>query len=178
MSDPIQMVDDPQQITCAAQQLREIARQKEIAPQTVLEIFERWAGALNDPRLHNIPGVTFLRLWLRRGTLEPVLLRELGAQSLRGGWWEDGRAKLRAFPLGVIGHWPAANVEIQPVLSLSCALLASNCCLVRVPRSLVEVTRQVMEKLQEVDLEGVLTQRIFLVSFDHARTDLHEAMAP
>jgi hypothetical protein len=177
MSDPIQMVDDPQQITCAAQQLREIALQKEIAPQTVLEIFERWAGALNDPRLHNIPGVTFLRLWLRRGTLEPVLLRELGAQSLRGGWWEDGRAKLRAFPLGVIGHWPAANVEIQPVLSLSCALLAGNCCLVRVPRSLVEVTRQVMEKLQEVDLEGVLTQRIFLVSFDHARTDLHEAMA-
>jgi len=34
-----------------------------------------------------------------------------------------------------------------------------------------------MEKLQEVDRRGLLTERTFIVSFDHSRTDMHEAMA-
>jgi Acyl-CoA reductase (LuxC) len=177
MNNLIQAVNSPQEMDCAVRRLREVSRQNEITPEAVLEIFEKWAGALSDPQLHDVPGVTFLRLWLRRGTLEPVLLRELGANSLRGGWWEDGRAKLRAFPLGVVGHWPAANVEIQPILSLTCALLAGNCCLVRVPSSVVEVTRLVLQKLWEVDADGFLTERIFMASFDHSRTDIHESMA-
>jgi len=37
--------------------------------------------------------------------------------------------------------------------------------------------RQVMEKLQESDREGLLAQRIAMVSFDHSRVDLHAAMA-
>ncbi|PYV10006.1 MAG: hypothetical protein DMG23_09110 [Acidobacteria bacterium] len=172
-----QEVHSPQEITCGAQRLREIARQKEIAPQTVLEVFEQWAAALDVRELREVPGLAFLRLWLRRGTLEPVLLRELGPDFLNGGWRKDGRARLRAFPLGVVGHWPAGNIEIQPVLSLTCAFLGGNGCLVRVPRGLLEITQQIMEKLQEVDRYGVLTERTFMVSFDHSRTNLHEAMA-
>ena len=170
-------VHSPQEITCAAQQVREIAREKEIAPQTVLEVFEKWAAALDGRELREVPGLAFLRLWLRRGTLEPILLRELGPDFLNGGWREDGRARLRAFPLGVVGHWPAGNVEIQPVLSLTCALLGGNACLVRIPSGLVETTQQIMEKLQEVDRSGLLTERIVMVSFDHSRSDLHETMA-
>jgi hypothetical protein len=34
-----------------------------------------------------------------------------------------------------------------------------------------------MEKLQEVDRTGSLTERIFITSFDHSRMDLQEAMA-
>ena len=34
-----------------------------------------------------------------------------------------------------------------------------------------------MDKLQEVDRTGLLTERIFMSSFDHSRMDLHEAMA-
>lgn len=177
MSDLIRAVDSPQEITCAARQLREIARQKEIAPQVVLEVFDRWAAALDDRELHDVPGITFLRLWLRRGNLEPILLRELGPSSLSGGWWEDGRARLRAFPFGVVGHWPAGNIEIQPILSLTCALLGGNCCLVRVPSSLVDVTRCVMEKLREVDADGLVSERVSMGAFDHSRMDLHEAMA-
>lgn len=173
----INVVDSKQEISGPARRLREIARNQEIAPLAVLEIFEQWAGALNDRELHDVPGLAFLRLWLRRGNLEPVLLRELGPNALSGGWWEDGRAKLRAFPLGIVGHWPAANIEIQPVLSLTCALLGGNSCMVRIPRSLVEITRQLMEKLQEVDRKGLLAERIFMASFDHSRLDLHEAMA-
>ncbi|MGA9304413.1 MAG: acyl-CoA reductase, partial [Candidatus Sulfotelmatobacter sp.] len=176
MSDPVQAVDSPQEITRAAHQLREIAHREPLPPQVVLEVFEQWAEALKS-REFELPGLAFLRLWLRRGNLEPILLRELGPNALSGGWREDGRAKLRAFPLGVVGHWPAGNIEIQPVLSMTCALLGGNGCLVRVPSGLVATTRRVIEKLQEVDRLGSLTERIFMASFDHSRMDLHEAMA-
>jgi hypothetical protein len=109
--------------------------------------------------------------------LQPILLRELGPEFLDDGWRKDGHACLKAFPLGVVGHWPAGNIEIQPVLSLTCALLGGNSCLVRVPGGLVESTRLIIEKLREVDQAGVLTERIFLASFDHSRADLHVAMA-
>lgn len=173
----IHAVDSVQEITSAAQELRDLVRGEEIAPNTILEIFEGWAAALNTREWQEVPGVTFLRLWLRKGTLEPIVLRELGPHGLAGGWWEDGRARLRAFPLGLIGHWPAANIEIQPILSLTCSLLGGNGCLVRVPNGLVEVTRHLVEKLQEVDPSGLLTKRVFLASFEHSRTDLQEAMA-
>jgi hypothetical protein len=177
MSDLIRAVDSPQEITSAAERLRELTRQKEISAGLVLEVFERWAAALDSGGLHEVPGVAFLRLWLRRGTLEPVLLRELGPESLHGGWREEGRGRLRAFPVGVVGHWPAGNIEIQPILSMTCALLGGNACLVRVPSGLVEVTRQIIERLQEADPTGVLAERIYMPSFDHSRRDLHEAMA-
>jgi hypothetical protein len=171
------VVQSPQEITCAAQRLREIARQEEISPQTILDIFEQWAAALNGRELGQIPGLPFLRLWLRRGTLEPVLHNELGREFLNGGWREDGRAKVRAFPVGVVGHWPAGNVDLQPVLSLTCALLGGNCCLVRVPSGLLEITQKIMDKLREVDRNGLLTERTMLANFDHSRSDMHEAMA-
>lgn len=174
MFDLIPMTVSPQEIACAAERLRQVA-QRELTSATVLDVFARWGAALDDPRLHDIPGMAFLRLWLRRGALEPILLRELG--SLNGGCRSDGHARLWAFPVGVVGHWPAGNIEIQPILSLSCALLGGNSCLVRVPQGLLEVTLQVMEKLQEVDRDRRLTERVFMTSFDHSRTDMHEAMA-
>ena len=172
-----QEVYSPQEIQCVGDRLREIARQEEIVPDTILDIFEQWAASLADSELREIPGLPFLRLWLRRGTLEPILLRELGPDSLNGGWREDGSARFRSFPLGVVGHWPAGNIEIQPVLSLTCALLGGNSCLVRIPSGANEITRKIMEKLQEVDRDGLLTERTFLASFDHSRMDMHEAMA-
>ena len=177
MSDLIQTVDSPCEIFGAARGLREIAQRTEITPREILEVFERWANALDVQALREIPGLTFLRLWLRRSTLEPILLRELGPNSLSGGWREDGRARLRPFALGVIGHWPAGNIEVQPVLSMTCALLGGNTCLVRVPSDLVDVTRQIMGKLLEADRTGELTQRVFMAAFDHSRRDLHEEMA-
>src|SRR5258708_12627717 len=170
-------VHSPQEITCAAKQVRENSGEKEIAPNTVLEIFEKWAAALDSRDLREVPGLAFLRLWLRRGTLEPILVRVQGRDFLLCGGQEDGRARLRALPLGVVGHWPAGNVEIQPVLSLTCALLGGNVCLVRIPGGLVEITQQIMDKLQEVDRSGLLTERTFMASFDRSRTDMHEAMA-
>lgn len=177
MVEAIRAVTAPHELACAARELREIAQQKPIVPDMVLDVFERWAAALDGPGVREVPGVTFLRLWLRRGTLQPILLRELGPDSLHSRWRDEGRARLRAFPLGVVGHWPAGNIEIQPVLSLTCALLGGNSCLVRVPSGLVQPTQLIMERLQEVDRIGLLTERIFMASFDHSRMDLQEAMA-
>lgn len=166
-----------QEIATAAQRLRALAPDKTLPLHTVLDIFERWAAALDKGKSRDIPGVTFLRLWLRRGTLEPILNRELGPDFLHGTWREDGRARVRAFPVGVVGHWPAGNIEIQPILSMTCALLSGNSCIVRVPSGLVEPTRLIMEALEHADPDGILLERIFLAHFPHSEMELHEAMA-
>jgi hypothetical protein len=177
LNDLIQAVASPRELICAARRLREVARRKPITPHLALEVFDQWAAALDSLSLREVPGMAFLRLWLRRSTLEPILCRELFPESLRGKWHDVGRTRLRAFPLGVVGHWPAGNIEIQPVLSLTCALLVGNGCLVRIPSGLLETTRLIIERLQEVDRIGLLTERIFMASFDHSRMELHEAMA-
>jgi Acyl-CoA reductase (LuxC) len=170
-------VQSPEDVASAAQRLRVLALDKTLTPAAVLEIFERWAAALDKGKSRDIPGVTFLRLWLRRGTLEPILNRELGPEFLHGTWRDDGRARVRAFPVGVVGHWPAGNIEIQPILSLTCALLGGNSCIVRVPSGLVEPTRLIMEALEHADPDGILLERIFLTPFPHSEIELHEAMA-
>jgi len=172
MRDLILAVDSPGEITQLAGRLRMTALNQEISRQTVLEVFEQWAAALQGTGLDETPGVAFLRLWLRRGTLEPILRRELDGSSA-----EEGRARFMTFPLGLVGHWPAGNIEIQPVLSMSCALLAGNSCLVRVPSGLVAATRPLLEKLESIDQAGLLTGRLAMIAFDHAREDLHRAMA-
>jgi hypothetical protein len=177
MPDLVQSVDSPREITVAAQRLRRAALDREITPLHVIEILERWGECLRGAELDSIPGVAFLRLWLRRGTLEPIVARELGAGAPDGQWQGERAARLRAFPLGVVGHWPAGNIEIQPLLSLSCALLGGNACLVRVPAGLVAETRSLLERLREADASRTLAERILMVSFDHERTDLQQAMA-
>ena len=177
MPNPVMRPSSPDEIVEAAARLRTIVQQKEIKPGVVVELFERWANALNTAELRNVPGVTFLRLWLRRGTLEPIIKRELVSDDQAGVQQVAGRAELRSFPLGVIGHWPAGNVEIQPILSLTCGLLGGNACLVRVPKALVEITDQIVSKLEAVDKNGDLTERLFIASFDHSREDLQIAMA-
>jgi hypothetical protein len=143
----------------------------------VIEVLERWGNSLTGPAFDAIPGVAFLKLWLRRGTLEPIVARELGLGAMSGDWWEDRSARLRSFPVGVVGHWPAANVEIQPLLSLSCALLGGNACLVRIPTGLVAQSGHILDRLRSIDVDGTLLGRIFAATFDHDRMDLQRAMA-
>jgi hypothetical protein len=172
-----QKVDSPAEISAAAAKLRQAVLDTEISPNDVLTVFDSWAKNLGGRELDDAPGIPFLRMWLRRGTLEPIIARELGSNALHGGWNEYGRAKCKAFPVGVVGHWPAGNVEIQPILSMTCALLGGNAALVRIPSGLADLTRQLMERLLESDPRELLTRRIFMAAFDHDRQDLQEAMA-
>jgi hypothetical protein len=172
-----QKVDSPAEITGAAVRLRQAVAEAEISPNDVINVFNAWASSLDAREFGDAPGIPFLRMWLRRGTLEPIIARELGPNGLHGKWNEYGQAKCKAFPVGVIGHWPAGNVEIQPILSMTCALLGGNAALVRIPSGLVELTQRLMDKLVESDVEQILTRRIFMAGFDHNRRDLQEAMA-
>lgn len=177
MAEILREVDSAQDLIEATSRLRQIVLEKAITPGAVIDILESWANALHGPELDDLPGVAFLRLWLRRGTLEPILRRELGSDLIEGRWRDEGRVRLRAFPIGVIGHWPAGNIEIQPVISLTCALLGGNACVVRIPSGLYEATSRIMEKLVEVDPSGILADRIFMAAFEHSRLDLHRALA-
>ena len=177
MSEIVRVIGSTEEIAVIATKLRETVSATEISTCAVLDGFEAWAAALGERETADIPGVQFLRMWLRRGTLEPIIARELGGNAVCGGWMEDGHARLKAYPLGIVGHWPAGNIEIQPVLSMTCALLGGNASLVRVPRDLDELTRRIMGKLEQADSAGVLTGRVRMLVFDHTRNDLQEAMA-
>jgi hypothetical protein len=177
MNELIGVVDSPEEIAAAVAELRHSVSAAEITPNSILDVFDAWATALGAKETSGIPGVAFLRLWLRRSTLEPIIARELGRGALHGDWMEDGRARLRAFPVGVVGHWPAGNIEIQPLLSMTCALLGGNAALVRVPSGLRDVTQKLVETLDHSDGYGFLAKRVFMPVFDHARLDLHEAIA-
>ncbi len=142
-----QIVNSPADISCAAIKLRQVVLDAEISPNDVMTVFDSWAKSLDARELDDMPGIVFLRMWLRRGTLEPIITRELGSNGLDGGWSEYGRAKCKAFPVGVVGHWPAGNVEIQPILSMTCALLGGNAALVRIPSGLVDLTRAIDGKV-------------------------------
>jgi Acyl-CoA reductase (LuxC) len=177
MSEIVRVIGSIGEISALATELRETVSSTEITTNAVLGGFEAWAAALGERETANIPGVQFLRMWLRRGTLEPIVARELGGNALCGGWMEDGRARLKAYPLGIVGHWPAGNIEIQPALSMTCALLGGNASLVRVPGRLDDLTRLIMGKLEQSDSAGVLTRRVRMLVFDHTREDLQEVMA-
>jgi hypothetical protein len=168
-------VNSPDEISHAAAKLRQAVLGVDLSPNDVITVLDSWAKALDARELDDIPGIVFLRIWLRRGSLEPIVSRELG--GLDGRWNENGLAEYKAFPLGVVGHWPAGNVEIQPVLSMTCALLGGNAALVRVPSSLVDLTRRLMAKLVQSDPRELLPRRIFMAAFAHDRQDLQEAMA-
>ena len=170
-------VTSPAEISCAAVKLRQAVLETEISPNDGMTVFDSWAKSLGTHEFDDTPGIPFLRMWLRRGTLEPIIARELGPDGLYGAWSEHGRAQCKAFPVGVVGHWPAGNVEIQPILSMTCALLGGNAALVRIPSGLLDLTRALMEKLVESDPAELLTRRIFMAGFDHDRQDLQEAMA-
>lgn len=177
MSDLIRHFDSARDIIAAAGFVRERALALELSASQLIEILERWGESLHGPEVDAIPGVAFLRLWLRRGTLEAIVRRELGDEGLRGEWRQEGGARLRAFPLGVVGHWPAGNIEIQPLLSMSCALLGGNACLLRVPSGLLAQTQALIEKLRAVPDGNVLLERLCLMSFAHERAELQNAMA-
>jgi acyl-CoA reductase-like NAD-dependent aldehyde dehydrogenase len=177
MKELVQFPGSPADITAAAATLRTALADGALSLADTLAVFESWAAALSARELDAIPGVAFLRLWLRRGTLEPIINRELGPGAMAGDWAADGRARLRPFPLGVVGHWPAGNIEIQPILSMTCGLLGGNAALVRIPSDLVEVMRQLMAPLAASAGGERLLQRIALLAFDHGRQELQAAMA-
>jgi hypothetical protein len=123
------------------------------------------------------PGMVFLSLWLRRGTLQSLLIRELGEAAFRGDWQSHGPTRTQRLPLGIVAHFPAANVAVQPLLSMSCGVLGGNASLVRVPENLISLTEAALQLLCDADRAGVLSGKLLLLAAPSDRHDLLAEMA-
>ena len=91
-------VNSPAEISSAAARLRQVVFDVEISPNDVMTVFDSWAKKLDARELDDMPGIVFLRMWLRRGTLEPIIARELGSNGLHGGWTRIWSCQLQGFP--------------------------------------------------------------------------------
>ena len=78
MTDLIRNVDSCDDIASAAAELRRIVDTTSITPNLTIDVLEAWGSALGASDTADLPGVPFLRLWLRRNTLEPIITKELG----------------------------------------------------------------------------------------------------
>lgn len=157
-------------------ELRRAQHEDAMSTEQLLDLLDAWSRSLLTTPAARIPGAIFLSLWLRRKTLTDLLTRELGAQHLNT-WDRQGKSRFRRFPVGLVAHWPAANVPTLPILSPICALLGGNVCLVRVPTDFVESMHVLLASLAEVPGADLLAARVRFVTFPHDRQDLHEAIA-
>ena len=82
MSEIVRVIGSTEEIAVIATELRETVNATEITAVAVLDAFERWATALGERETADIPGVQFLRIWLRRGTLEPIIALPLPPQVI------------------------------------------------------------------------------------------------
>ena len=146
-------------------------------PELVIQDLIAWGDAMaDDPMLSSMTGFPFLRLWLRAGGLRAMVRREFGEPV---SWTEEaeGRGRVGVFPVGVVGCWPAGNVEIQPFLTLACALLGGNACVLRVPSGLVEQVDRGLAALKSGTGIGAIARRVVALSIDREASELHQALA-
>lgn len=148
-----------------------------VTPNDIVDVLDAWGKRLANAPLVNEPGLVFLTHWLRRATLTSLLQREIGSAAIHGRWQCEGSIHLRRVPVGVVGHWPAANVIVQPLLSMTCAALGGNASAIRIPSGLEAITEDSLSLLAEVDSDRLLSDRVCCFAFASDRRELLEAMA-
>ncbi|WP_435627778.1 acyl-CoA reductase [Candidatus Ferrigenium straubiae] len=172
----IEPVDTVERITVIAGELKQILTDEPLSVHELVGLCDSWSSEVVKPPAAAVPGAVFLGMWLRKGTLMAILDRELG-NRWQEGWVVENKTRFKTFPVGLVGHWPAANVQILPLLSGLCALLGGNVSLVRVPPSFVEPVQYLLESLRLVHGGEKIARRFRFVTFHRDRLDLHEAMA-
>lgn len=156
-------------------------------PDEIVPALVAWGDIMaDDPILSSVTGFPFLRLWLRDGGLRAILRRDFGDRpedcaatgSGVGRWYgTDTRSRIGIHPVGIVGCWPAGNVEIQPFLTAACALLGGNGCALRVPQGLTQTVERGLAALRSSDVTQILARRIVGLSIDREDRALHAALA-
>ncbi|MFA7402898.1 MAG: acyl-CoA reductase [Pelobacteraceae bacterium] len=172
----IEPVDTADRITAIARELKQILAEEPLPVQELVSICDGWSSEVVKHPAASVPGAVFLGMWLRKGTLTAILARELG-ERWHEGWVRENNNRFKTFPVGLVGHWPAANVQILPLLSGLCALLGGNVSLVRVPPSFSEPVQYLLESLRRVPGGDKIARRFRFVSFRSDIQELQEAMA-
>lgn len=155
--------------------LRAKPTDRRLTSRELLDLIAYWGEELGSQL--TIPGFPFIKMWLRKANLESILKRELGINYLDEGWNNHSGISYGFAPLGLVGHWTAANVPIQPALSLSCALLSGNSSVVRVPKSLIEVTELIAKPILTDKKLEKLKEKTAFIYFPSDNHGLHQAMA-
>ena len=127
----------------------------------------KWVRSLPPAMDTELDGLAFARAWAGEANLRCLVEGELGHLT-------SGTA---AYPVGVVGHWPASNAPTQPLLSAICGLLGGNGCLVRVPTDLVAVYDRLLAGRPVDEGRDGVAGRLVFVSFPSDRADLQAAMA-
>lgn len=172
----IEPVDTVDRVAAIAEELKQLLTDEPLSVQDFVVLCNDWSSEVVKPPSANVPGAVFLGMWLRRGTLMAILDRELGTRW-QEGWMKENRNRFKTFPVGLVGHWPAANVQILPLLSGLCALLGGNVSLVRVPPSFMEPVQYLLGSLRHVSGGEKIARRLRFITFHRDRLDLHEAIA-
>lgn len=142
---------------------------------TIIAGLADWAQALG-PELGGEAGLPFLKTWWRAPQLRSVLRHEFGADAQQGPL--DGTPVLSErgwAAVGTVLHWPAANVPIQPLLSLTSGLLSGNRNIVRVPAGLVPLMRKMLECAPPGMMD--VFERVLFLAFPSDRLDLADVCA-
>lgn len=144
----------------------------------VIRLMDQWGSKMErDRTLMSVPGAPFLTMWLRRAHLETLVGRELGQHSLNDDWQIEGKVRFRHLPVGVVAHWPATNVEVQPLLSAFCGVLSKNASVVRVSPSLRAIVEPLVNSLYQDETLRPLADRIAFISFRSDDLALNQEMA-
>lgn len=136
---------------------------------TIIAALEDWARALG-PELGSEMGLPFLKTWWRAQQLKSVLRHEFGNEARLGPLDGASLPEERDWAaVGTVLHWPAANVPIQPLLSLTSGLLSGNRNIVRVPTDLILFIEKVLACAPK-SVEAVFDRTLFL-TFPSDRQD-------
>jgi hypothetical protein len=170
-------IDSPRMISDVIAALRQ--KQNDPLPfSQLVALMDQWRGLIEkDRQLMSIPGAPFLTMWLRRNHLEEMVRREIGPQALDEQWQIENKHRTCHLPVGVVAHWPATNVEVQPLLTAFCGLLSKNLSVVRVSPTLKAVLDPLVNSLYQHPQLAPLASRIKFISFASSEAELNNEMA-
>lgn len=111
---------------------------------------EEWARPDGPFAPYHPQGLGFVVGFVRNGGLQRAIDASLrGSRGALDAFRPDsiGERRLRAMPLGIVGHWLAGNVPTLGMLSLMLALAAKNANVLKVPREVSPLLPEMLASL-------------------------------
>lgn len=137
---------------------------------------------INDSFVNNIPGMSYVSIWLRKKNLENICKINLGNINYLNNFNECNNIEISAQPRGIVCHWIAKNVPTIAIFSIVLSMLAKNGNVVKVDESSKEIIFRFFEKLKDIEVSynnqsyvgTILLDSIAFVTFDSSQGKLNE----
>ena len=137
---------------------------------------------IGDPFLNNIPGMSYVSIWLRKKNLLNICKINLGDVDYLNDFGECNNIEISAQPRGLVCHWIAKNIPTIAIFSIVLSMLAKNGNVVKVDESGKETIFRFFEKLKDIEVQynnrsypgSILLDSIVFVTFDSSQDKLNE----